>query len=1699
MTEIARGEIYVEVEDRGALAALRRIDNEFDRTMDRIDREEAEVTLGADLDRLKRDLKEADARIAAWDKKYREATTKGQERYRAEMLKTAKLERDRLANALAGAEKEASAIRNKNKELDLTAKRITAIEKREAARARVEERIEERRLRRIRQHARSVAALNKQREAEMARSERAAHAEDRARQKSLDQIRREQNEIPKLQRRYVELVDKVEKLAAARRKASRAGDQRGTLLVDVKTQDALREISMLQEELERRGGPIDLPVDLHPGRNFGLMLRQQVEAGFRDGRLRGAVRGAGIGLGVVAGASIADGIRRTFTPRAGVALLGRGLSRVGQVFENLSQMTVRLGPFTATIRQLMLAMSVLGPMILDLVGGLGALISVTGSATLGLGALSVGFLGGAIPAALGFFAVLKPLTEQFGAAMKASDALAQAELKHGKGSEQAAKKAKELRQVLKGVDEETVKNFQSAGNLAGRWEKLTAPSRASAFNVIGKGLKFASDNMGIFAARTNVGFAIAEKGINRWIKGLDSAEGRDILGKMMDNFNESLGPILNGLGNIGTYLGRVGAIASGYLPGIFRGFEQWSKGLADGAANSDRLSQKIRTVVESLRSVGNFAMSSGRFLKSFFGAGVGGGQRFLNTMTNALNRWTVFANTVEGRQQIADFFDRAVTGVQSLYSALAPLISTFVRWAGLISPLASAFFRGAGAIGSFVNQLLKVTALRGTVTALVSTLGALWAVNKVSAATTAVINFTRALLGLKTAQAGLVAVQGGAALTGLGTAAAGAAPMVSRLGSTATSTATGTAALTAGSAAAGTKVGALRAAATRVVPAIGGMGAMAGGAATLGVTALGAAAVFGAYKLVTLKSEGEKAQEQFTALSKSVAGQAAATKQVGMGLGDLGGQYANTRMQVKLARQELDKTKKGTDEHAVALMNYRDAIRMNTQARLNWTKSSESYLKAERKTNDALKEQKDLLPKIRRQQEKQRAIGLDKAAEQKLEKLKDRYRELGEAAERSRNRMAAAGLNVERAYRGLPAVLGKAQQQLGALARMAPQLGKKIALKFEDPKDAGRVAAKAKQALQSGVPKKITSRIVGDSKSAEEAVRRLQRAKITPKKLTILEQGGAKAIRVVEQLIGRKLTPKEQRIAQKGGEGVMRMLERILGKKLPQKVQKIAESGASRVVGAIQNIARQIIPPKVARISQTGGSSVLGIMNAINGAAGTVTKTINIVTKRVGKADGGVMAAQGFAAVGMTPDERRQLRAADEAARRAVVDVRSGGRRITRPTTVVGEENRPEFIIATNPRYRRRNLGILRAAARSLGTDVEGEGPLFAAQGYFAPTKLPDAPPPVKGGGKRPKSRKKRKRRQRRVYRSNNQWMAYVANLTTQQDDWEREASIRESQVTEPEDFIKDTGKKTPSGDPIYVLDTRAINVFKGQLEFVRQAYARLMAITVRLLTAIPQAIKSANVEIGVRKENIKKLNDSIGRSKKQKAATKSETGKTRIQRRIDRDDRRREREREAINVLREDKANLTGQHKEAGFDFREFQIQHNAQVSEIKAVDPQAKQQLAESKGLGGGGGGGGGETPVALAIQGGLVDTERMNVLREFGSNFKPIGPTTTPKAMGALVAAATAGPLTAAGGAIAQGAAIGSQAATRNVVASAFTGGNRAAQEAAAPGGGGGGAVAPGGGETNIQVINNYQTQPEDPHTWSKGLEFELGALG
>jgi hypothetical protein len=419
-------------------------------------------------------------------------------------------------------------------------------------------------------------------------------------------------------------------------------------------------------------------------------------------------------------------------------------------------------------------------------------------------------------------------------------------------------------------------------------------------------------------------------------------------------------------------------------------------------------------------------------------------------------------------------------------------------------------------------------------------------------------------------------------------------------------------------------------------------------------------------------------------------------------------------------------------------------------------------------------------------------------------------------------------------------------------------------------------------------------------------------------------------------------------------------------------------------------------------------------------------------------------------------------------------------------------------------------LGVMSAAT---GYDTGGVG----GAGYYAPnTKIGVGRPGGVGtvGRKGIRKRARNPKKRRKLYARQDNWANYIAGLHTQQEDWERETSIREQGIIEPESFIKEVSR-TPDqtlpdgtvvpGIPTFDIDQGVIDTFTGQLQLVKDAYQKLIDITKELVFALPRAINAADVEWRVRDIRADKFKAARNKHRKLAKATKDEKAKAFHEKKAEQADKALTAERDEQKLLGQNIRDYRGDRKEAGFDEREFRLGRDDYTRQIEAVAGRAAQEKKQENesASGGTGGGGGGASTTPLGVQLGLVDTAKMEVLKEFAGNFAAVGG--TPGGLGGGVAGNLANlgrnPVVAGaaiGGAIAGGAGFGGASA-----GSIISAGSAASAAVAQPTLAGGttsptGLAPAAGGDKNVTVNNYFQEQPADPHTWSANTAFELGAL-
>jgi hypothetical protein len=367
-----------------------------------------------------------------------------------------------------------------------------------------------------------------------------------------------------------------------------------------------------------------------------------------------------------------------------------------------------------------------------------------------------------------------------------------------------------------------------------------------------------------------------------------------------------------------------------------------------------------------------------------------------------------------------------------------------------------------------------------------------------------------------------------------------------------------------------------------------------------------------------------------------------------------------------------------------------------------------------------------------------------------------------------------------------------------------------------------------------------------------------------------------------------------------------------------------------------------------------------------------------------------------------------------------------------------------------------------------------------------------------------------------------------VERAKVREADQEREISIYESTIKEPESFITPIGKDA-AGNPIYAVNQGAVNQYAGQLNQLAAMYDTLIQRIKDVQTAVDKALKAVQSVINRATANIKVLNRRAD----------AETG-TINSKKTSPHNRQRARERlkvyrDAINDEEEsrknaetDKKSLGDERHDTGFRIREAQIQadqaradaagiqgkadadvasSNPQASQPGAVDPFDAGNLSVSKG----------EAELALAQIGqGLngapprsiqditkdIISSQQGIIGTATAMLNDADPSNDAAAYSAISSAA--GGIQSAQGNIpnianetsllsdARGSLLGSFGSNA-LTTGALSGYPTPGTVGVSPTGG-----FPAGGQGNIiNVTNNYKTQPVDPHTWSRSLLFELQA--
>jgi hypothetical protein len=1760
---LAKGIIEVDVNDRNVTEKMHRVSATFDREMQKMGRQRAVAHIDANIRELSAKTKEAEAQVKRL--KGLEATIqiKGNTKdlVRARQEARAEIRKIKGLSATARIKGDSAPLTEEIKKAELQVDRLKGKE----AVIRIRAEGGKRAIADIAATAAFNEKMTKLREKENDRINTGLS-------KGPMLLEQQRLKVVNLQKEYVRLTDEAERAGKASKKG--AFTQEGRVRLQLDERGIRTKLELVKEQLKILGS--------HPP--VGVKIDIDADAGFLRRRMFGVQR-----------------------------MLGKFADK----FSGIGQTKVNIGPLSISLRVLGVLLAVLGPVVTSLIGSLTALVGVLGTGLAGALAVSGGLMAGFAMNMGGLLLSVRPAIKDYHQIKLATDAYNKALLRNGKGSKEATDAHKQMMQSLKGADPLARAAATGMSKFQAAWEKATAPTRRSlagglkdAFGGLNKMIPTLSKNTNEFAKTISTS-------MSSMFAKLSSPGGLKVLGSIGHSFNQFLGPALSGIEHLGAAFGHIAEAAGRIFAGkAGEGFNKWAANIDKATQPGAKLDSIVTRIGTHAADLLHFFAALGRLMVTVFNGGATSGDRMVNSMTKAMNRWNEQLKKPEGQRSMERFFNRTEEGTRALFSALAPIVKAFVEMSQVLAPISAFFLKGVAAVAGFAAGIVHLIAQTGPVKAFAASLGAIWAVSKIGGF---ISMLARAVALVKELGAigTLKALGTGSFFGQLKTGPAAGITQASEVGAAAYREA-----ILEGSTQGAALMRAAEAEGGALAAAEIGAAEKVGAASVAGASAGGVLLPAGAARNAELAgSSAAAATTKFGRLRSGIAGAAGSligpvglVAAAGIGIAAL----ANLGTSVDEDRQKIYKyvgaakdmhknivnafsaARPAAESLAQSQSDLRDANKGAADAQARWNKLSregklntDAGRQATRDLNAALLQQQQVLDQVgaasRQMHAAMRAIpGAEKETakashglRQAMRVLKDELGVTGADALKSKLgfdplKASAPELlkNKDKIIKGLKDLedqgiatgvdLGRLKKDFNALSSaekalatahgdlatkqakvailqtnfnramkgMVPlansagtviselnsKIGKfatqKIALKFPDPRQAQSALSGVNRALNAGVSSKKAINVVANSATAEEALRRLNRLTLRQKVLNLRVDGMPRVNAAVNRLLGLKLPDKTMRMIGNVADAVRK---HGLVKSLPDIKKLLSVLGKNQDA---RNAFAQVLGfPNIRRLlTVLGRDQATSVYHSILSAIpSSITRVINVITKHLGHATGGI-------------EDQATKRAMQAANRKTPREARSG--RYDRPTYVVGEEDRTEYIIATNPAHRKMNQFYLASAARDLGYGLVELPTRFAGGGLSAAGhkakkhKKHQVTGGARAGGgldydrtsgavfagldmplsaPAPYIHKKKKLHSHSLLKGRTPASDYVKRLLSRQSDLEREVSIRESQVKEPESFLKES----PPGSGKFVRDESAIGDYRRELESVDKVYAVLLAVIKDLTNSVPAARREVGSAIAARHHNITLLKRRISRDN---THLKSHNKGTRQN--AARDKSRAEKalssEQSKLAGLEDEYKNLPDERKEAGFDYRETAIAKGDIDTDLGAIEGKVTKEQKE----GGPGGGGGAATPEVYGPM--VLDTERGALFRDFGSNFQPIA--SVGQQIGTHAAESMAAALAPAGGGGTSGlftAAVGGGGAGMSISDPASAAGGMSGAHAialtspsgptATLSGAAGTSGAAGAGGTGVdQSVTKNVTQhititkpPPDPLTWSHGVKFNLEA--
>jgi hypothetical protein len=413
-----------------------------------------------------------------------------------------------------------------------------------------------------------------------------------------------------------------------------------------------------------------------------------------------------------AAAADAMGVARTETDRLGTSLrkVNRDIDRHDALLtrwgRSLTRIRLHLGFASLTIKQFGIAMLTLGPIIEGLVGAATALVGTIGQALVGAlttaGAAATAF-GLSVAGIVG---VVVPLAKQFGPAIDAVNEYDEAVSQFGRNSKEARDAHKELQRiwaVQPQMVREVVSSWEELGDV---WRTQTAGAERPFIQVINEGLRTATSLVRPFARESVATFRTLSAETQEWLQGLRSPEARSIMVTLMDNFRGALPDVMEGIGDLGTALGRAFASASRYFEPFAESFRVWAGGIENATEDGKSLNRWVDEMVNHMSDLGSLLSSTAGLLTTVLGGGAREGRSLVTTLDAIITRWDNFLETDRGQTRMQEWFSQTGRTARILVGSLGNLLSVLADVSEAAAPFLDAFLKGLSGVLTVLNKVI---------------------------------------------------------------------------------------------------------------------------------------------------------------------------------------------------------------------------------------------------------------------------------------------------------------------------------------------------------------------------------------------------------------------------------------------------------------------------------------------------------------------------------------------------------------------------------------------------------------------------------------------------------------------------------------------------------------------------------------------------------------------------------------------------------------------------------------------------------------------------------------------------------------------------------------------------------------------------------------------------------------------------------